>query len=111
MSERPHLIDPGVFLFAVTLWFRQPLGLLLQQLQGVQQLVEGGLRQSPAGRGSLPVVLHAQRPVQDLLEQGDNNQAQTVSRSAVCFGTWGSDERSPGNTGSLCSWTKREKRL
>lgn len=52
-----HLVYPGVFLLAIKLGLRQPLRLLLQHLQGVQQLLEGGLILPPTGHGSVPWLL------------------------------------------------------
>lgn len=62
-----HLVYPGVFLLAIKLGLRQPLRLLLQHLQSVQQLLQGGLILPPTGHGSVPWLLWTHCPLQDLL--------------------------------------------
>lgn len=62
-----HLVYPGVFLLAIKLGLRQPLRLLLQHLQGVQQLLQGGLILPPTGHGSVPWLLRTHCPLKDLL--------------------------------------------
>lgn len=52
-----HLVYPGVFLLAIKLGLRQPLRLLLQHLQSVQQLLQGGLILPPTGHGSISWLL------------------------------------------------------
>lgn len=62
-----HLVYPGVFLLAIKLGLREPLRFLLQHLQGVQQLLQGGLILPPTGHSSVPLLLRTHCPLQDLL--------------------------------------------
>lgn len=55
---QPYLVYPGVLLLVVALGLRQPLWFFLEELQSVQQVVQGGLRLGSARRRPLALVLH-----------------------------------------------------
>lgn len=68
---RSHRVEPSVFVFVVTFRLGKALGFLLQQLDGVQQVVEGGLGRRAGS------ILAAQTPARMLLEHGEFRTVKT----------------------------------